>query len=164
MWFSEPKTQTRPSSPDAGPVRPAACAPRAAPPCTHTDTHGISATQPTVWGVRTDAASAATAPLDLGHKLRAYALEMGIPRGQCPLGHHGTTHWAQAHGKAEAITALVSAATDSTAAIGSAAALTPTDNLVLTGGSRTEERRGDTAGRSCRGEGGGMSGAPATER
>jgi hypothetical protein len=34
----------------------------------------------------------------------------------------------------------------------------------LTGGSRTEERRGDTAGRSCRGEGGGMSGAPATER
>ena len=102
MWSKEPKTQTRPSSPDAGPVRPAACAPRAAPPCTHTDTHGISATQPTVWGVRTDAASAATAPLDLGHKLRAYALEMGIPRGQCPLGHHGTTHRAQAQGKAEA--------------------------------------------------------------
>eukprot|EP00966_Prymnesium_polylepis_P119719 2766838-Prymnesium_polylepis.1 len=35
----EPKTQTRPSSPDAGPVRPAACAPRAALPHAHTPTH-----------------------------------------------------------------------------------------------------------------------------
>eukprot|EP00966_Prymnesium_polylepis_P228041 5276755-Prymnesium_polylepis.1 len=39
----EPKTQTRPSSPDAG----VPCVPRAPPPRTHTDTHGISATQPT---------------------------------------------------------------------------------------------------------------------
>eukprot|EP00966_Prymnesium_polylepis_P300857 6952092-Prymnesium_polylepis.1 len=98
MWFSEPKTQTRLISPDAGggarrvPVRR-----RRAHSHTHRHTRHYRQrpTQPTVWAVRTDAASAATAPLYLGYRLRAYALEMGILRRQCPLGHHGTTHRAQ---------------------------------------------------------------------
>eukprot|EP00966_Prymnesium_polylepis_P135620 3135005-Prymnesium_polylepis.1 len=61
---------------------------------------------------------------------RAYALEMGIPRGHSALsGVMGQTRH-RAQGKAEAVTALVSAATDSTAAIGSAASLTATDTVV----------------------------------